>query len=75
MSNKKLMNNCLYCGRDFNKSLLDVSIKANKKGDYIKNSVFIARGNTLYINTTRGGVADFIEINYCPICGRKLEEE
>lgn len=76
-------NKCPYCHHRLNKphyELLLADISSDDYGDdlYIRADVDISEQNTmsLWLSTDEGETAtDEISINFCPMCGRKLEDK
>ena len=64
------MNGCEYC-RDDNKPLYHVDGPIKRMDSFVR----VVDGQIEIDLWDRGNSCATIEINYCPMCGRKLEEE
>ena len=61
----KTMLNAFLCNQD-----------EDEEFDRAEDGVMLNSGNVLSFDNSSGEYAEmFIEINYCPFCGRKLERE
>jgi len=69
---------CEYCDKRINnKKIKDID---NDKEDCLEIIYQEAHGNMIYVELDGQDndgykTADFFKINYCPMCGRKLNEE
>ena len=64
---------CKFC-----KNIVDIQIESEFDTAVAKGEDFIfkdAMWYHLYINTGDSGCPGVMDINYCPICGRKLAKE
>ncbi|EUJ24246.1 hypothetical protein MFLO_15703 [Listeria floridensis FSL S10-1187] len=64
-------NECVYCERGFVNEPLIEEHKGERMDEWSSADFVVdIEGSTLYASGTCSGR---IKINYCPICGRKLE--
>lgn len=60
---------CKYCSEKYTEPLMDGDNDDNHLETYFELSIL---GNEIIL---RGDVWGCVKINYCPICGRKLEDK
>lgn len=71
------MSECEYCNKIIqNKKIKDID---NDKEDWLEIIFQKVHGSMIYVeldgkDSDGYKTADFFEINYCPMCGRRLEK-
>lgn len=71
---------CNYCQHGYqNDYLINSATKMSKKRDFYPGVEVVIDDGTLWVTASPdtyepGYMEEFVKINFCPMCGRKLEE-